>query len=219
MKVRHYWLKDCWVVTDNRLHLAAPGRGRRAFLYTPAAVKSWQEIITNAFREIDQRHGFPALTENMGYHVLIQAVFPIDVYGYPKSKKLRQKDASNIIKALQDCLFTHLGVDDRYAVQTTAAKYAGSVEKIQVLITVTEVPLWTNPEFVLEEHQDRSADVSVTYELADRIMGKASKDRPSKPHQPQSRRKRAMKKISPIGDEELKGILKRSLKSLTEGKR
>lgn len=221
MNTRHYWLKDCWVVTDNRLHQAAPGRGRRAFLYTPSSVKKWQEIVTNAFRQIDEETGFPVLSPNMGYHVGIRAVFPEDVYGYPKSRKLRQKDASNIIKALQDCLFTYLGVDDRYAIQTTASKHVGRVEKIQVLISLTEVPLWDDPPFNLSEFSTRASDVSVTYTLADSIMGKKApkESAPDSPEKTPSRRKRASKTTQPVSDEELTLKVSRSLRTLSKGRR
>lgn len=203
LRTRHYLLRSCFPVSDNLLHQAAMGGAttkgkRRAFLYTPAAVQDWQAIITNALASIDAAHGGrPVLPEGIGYKVMIQVEMPEDVYGYLPSRKLKQQDAANVIKALQDCLFEAIGENDKVAAFSGAAKWVNKdIDRCNVLISLTETRLWQEPLVPFEVLADgRVWDVSETYALADKIRGKkAPKEAPPDgPQKPESRKKRSMK--------------------------
>lgn len=215
LRTRHYLLRNCFTVSDNLLHQAAVGGAtakgqRRAFLYTPAAVQDWQKVIVMALANIDAAHGGrPMLPEGLGYKVYIQIEMPENVYGFLPSRKLKQQDAANIIKALQDCTFDHLGENDKVAAFSGAAKWVNkNIDRCNVLITLVETPLWQEPPIPFEVLADgRAWDVSETYALADKIRGKKAPKEPS-PDGPQKKESRKSRSLRPSKLPTLKDLTK-----------
>lgn len=125
--------------TTNHLYVNATIEGRPRRVLSPAARKYKAETL-KALRLFYSRHlRLPLTPQYLAVEVVLYGQFLNKGDGLPK-----KVDATNRIKALEDCLSEWLGVDDRWFFDVTIRKrHHPDMEQTQV--TVSALPLGGTP--------------------------------------------------------------------------
>lgn len=135
---------DMYVPTSGAMKTSKSGRRYcRAFLRKSDWLNEWQNKMKEMFdseffytKEELKEFSSEVLDNNLGLKMDIIVSMPISAYG---KRTLRTNDASNYIKAIEDCISTGIGVDDKYNLVVSARKYYNRGTEWSIIVRVSKL--------------------------------------------------------------------------------
>lgn len=122
LEFRFKGLKVC---SNNDMYLPSKGKkGKGAFLRRSPYLHVWQgymsEMMSTYPPEVFEEFKLLALNERRAVTFSIEIGIPRNQY--LKTTDLKAHDTSNMIKAIEDCISSGIGLDDKYNIHVVATK-------------------------------------------------------------------------------------------------
>lgn len=141
-------IKDLRLLSTNDMYVPTSGRGGRgAFLRTSSELAEFQERFAEKFSELEL-----SLDQSKCYSFDIRVSMPEFEYYINSRKRLRARDSSNYIKALEDCLTSKLGYNDRNNIRVSLEKGYNSSNLWYVEVVIRVFDIENKLEFIEEDY-------------------------------------------------------------------
>lgn len=117
----HFAFYGVRLISTNDMYIpTARGKSRKgAFLRKSDELRDFQRIITESFEKEyfytkEYLHMIASYVNNtnIGLTMKLRISIPEEEYWNPKNKKLYANDASNFIKAIEDAIYSNIGIND-----------------------------------------------------------------------------------------------------------
>lgn len=128
--ILEYQFEGLEVCSTNSMYIPTKGKGKKgAYLRKSPYLIKWQTEMKKMFdseifhtREELEEFKKIALDESRGILFYLKIGIPISEYATKSLDDLKNNDTSNMIKAIEDCFATNIGLDDKYNITIVSQK-------------------------------------------------------------------------------------------------